>query len=268
MLRHDALDLLDDPDARLVADQTVEFTAFLWDLHQQGRLRTDFRPLDSRVGHHVPCHLKALGRPPRRAGAACVDPRPARAYNRRELLGHGRHLRPEGGELRLSLEAGRPMLRGAGPARRAASARRSAAPAGCRWKTAAASAPCTRPSTWPWPTASCPNSPGISNSPSAGWCSAESFDPIAYVCKLLSERSVSASLPAPGTWPARRCLRIRLARGARWRTCGGGWPPPIPPWPALLERSALAVDDEFADDSLTLPEQAEVALLPPVSGGC
>jgi molybdopterin converting factor subunit 1 len=35
----------------------------------------------------------------------------------------------------------------------------------------------------------------------------------------------------------------------------------------LLERSALAVDNEFAEDSLTLPVDAEVALLPPVSGG-
>ena len=60
MLRHDYLDLIDDPDAKLVAAQTVEFTTFLWDLHQQGRLRTDFRPLDLSLGHHVPCHLKAL----------------------------------------------------------------------------------------------------------------------------------------------------------------------------------------------------------------
>ena len=35
----------------------------------------------------------------------------------------------------------------------------------------------------------------------------------------------------------------------------------------LLERSALAVDDEFAGDDKTLPAGAEVALLPPVSGG-
>jgi len=35
----------------------------------------------------------------------------------------------------------------------------------------------------------------------------------------------------------------------------------------LLKRSALAVNNEFADDSLALPLQAEVALLPPVSGG-
>ena len=36
---------------------------------------------------------------------------------------------------------------------------------------------------------------------------------------------------------------------------------------SLLERSALAVENEFADDSLMLSDNAEVALLPPVSGG-
>jgi molybdopterin converting factor subunit 1 len=35
----------------------------------------------------------------------------------------------------------------------------------------------------------------------------------------------------------------------------------------LAERSALAVNDEFAEDGLILPLGAEVALLPPVSGG-
>lgn len=35
----------------------------------------------------------------------------------------------------------------------------------------------------------------------------------------------------------------------------------------LLERSALAVHDEFAEDTLVLSADAEVALLPPVSGG-
>jgi Fe-S oxidoreductase len=64
MLRQDALDLIDDADARLVAAQVVELTAFLGDLHQEGRLRTDFNRLDVSIGHHVPCHLKALGRPP------------------------------------------------------------------------------------------------------------------------------------------------------------------------------------------------------------
>jgi molybdopterin converting factor subunit 1 len=35
----------------------------------------------------------------------------------------------------------------------------------------------------------------------------------------------------------------------------------------LLDRSALAVDDDFADDDLPLPANSEAALIPPVSGG-
>jgi molybdopterin converting factor subunit 1 len=35
----------------------------------------------------------------------------------------------------------------------------------------------------------------------------------------------------------------------------------------LLARSAIAVNNEFAPDSLVLTANAEVALLPPVSGG-
>ena len=36
---------------------------------------------------------------------------------------------------------------------------------------------------------------------------------------------------------------------------------------SLVRQSALAVNDEFAEDSWHLPGGAEVALLPPVSGG-
>src|SRR4029077_4629588 len=36
---------------------------------------------------------------------------------------------------------------------------------------------------------------------------------------------------------------------------------------SLLEKSALAINNEFADDSLLLPPNSEIALLPPVSGG-
>jgi FAD/FMN-containing dehydrogenase/Fe-S oxidoreductase len=61
MLRQDYLDLSDDPDAALVSKATAELTEFLWALHEQGRLRTDFQPLDAGLGHHVPCHIKALG---------------------------------------------------------------------------------------------------------------------------------------------------------------------------------------------------------------
>jgi molybdopterin converting factor subunit 1 len=35
----------------------------------------------------------------------------------------------------------------------------------------------------------------------------------------------------------------------------------------LLEKSAFAINDEFAEDAAKIPSGAEVALLPPVSGG-
>jgi molybdopterin converting factor subunit 1 len=35
----------------------------------------------------------------------------------------------------------------------------------------------------------------------------------------------------------------------------------------LLEKSAFAINDEFAEDAAPIPGGAEVALLPPVSGG-
>lgn len=64
MLRHDYLDLLDEADTRDVAGAVVEFTEFLHELHRQGHLRTDFHPLELSLGHHVPCHLKALRQSP------------------------------------------------------------------------------------------------------------------------------------------------------------------------------------------------------------
>lgn len=63
MLRSDYLDLLNDADARVVSERTVELTEFLWQLHCDGKLRTDFQPLDVSLGHHVPCHVKALNKP-------------------------------------------------------------------------------------------------------------------------------------------------------------------------------------------------------------
>ncbi len=62
-LTQDYLDLFDDPDAKLVAANTVELTALLWRLHEAGELRTDFQRLEATVGHHVPCHVKALRGP-------------------------------------------------------------------------------------------------------------------------------------------------------------------------------------------------------------
>ena len=59
-LTQDYLDLSDDPDTRLVAENTLELTGLLWRLHQAGRLNRNFHRLDLDLGHHVPCHMKAL----------------------------------------------------------------------------------------------------------------------------------------------------------------------------------------------------------------
>ncbi len=110
LFRQDALDLLDDPDARLVAEHVVEATSYLWDLHRAGQLRTDLQPLDFSVGHHVPCHVKALGRPP--AGPLLLALIPGLRVRTIDVSCSGMAgtfgLKAE--NYALSLEAGRPML--------------------------------------------------------------------------------------------------------------------------------------------------------------
>ena len=41
----------------------------------------------------------------------------------------------------------------------------------------------------------------------------------------------------------------------------------VPALDGFLDRCAVAVNEEFADDDLAVPRDSEVALLPPVSGG-
>ena len=48
-------------DARLVAAQTRDASAFLWALHRRGQLDVDFDPLELRAGYHTPCHLRVRG---------------------------------------------------------------------------------------------------------------------------------------------------------------------------------------------------------------
>jgi Fe-S oxidoreductase len=111
MLRHDYLDLVDDPDAAVVAEQTVELTTYLGELHREGRLRTDFaQPLDCAVGHHVPCHLKALGQPP--AGPALLALIPGLRVHTIDVScsGMADTFGFKAENYALSLAAGRPML--------------------------------------------------------------------------------------------------------------------------------------------------------------
>jgi Fe-S oxidoreductase len=110
MFRHDARDLIDDPDVALVAEQTVEFTGYLWDLHRQGRLRTDLQPLEIAVGHHVPCHLKALGGQAAGPSLLALIPRLNALTIDVSCSGMAGTFGLKAENYDVSLEAGRPML--------------------------------------------------------------------------------------------------------------------------------------------------------------
>lgn len=61
MLTQDYLDLVDDPGAHQVARHTVELMSYLQQLREQNRLpqaKIEGFPLS--IGHHIPCHIKAL----------------------------------------------------------------------------------------------------------------------------------------------------------------------------------------------------------------
>jgi molybdopterin converting factor subunit 1 len=62
-------------------------------------------------------------------------------------------------------------------------------------------------------------------------------------------------------------LHVALPVGATVGTLRSLLAATNPALAGLLARSALAVDDEFADDNQVVPVGATVALLPPVSGG-
>jgi Fe-S oxidoreductase len=59
-LTHEYPALVDDDDARLVAENASEACSYLWRMHEQGALQLDFKPLNFTLGYHLPCHLKAL----------------------------------------------------------------------------------------------------------------------------------------------------------------------------------------------------------------
>lgn len=62
-------------------------------------------------------------------------------------------------------------------------------------------------------------------------------------------------------------LRVEMSEGATIADLRRRLAADYPPLSSLLARSALAVENEFATDSQVLSADAEIALLPPVSGG-
>ncbi len=57
--KHEYLHILNDADAKLVAENTWEATEYLWQRHLQGKLRTNFRETPLTIAHHLPCHQRA-----------------------------------------------------------------------------------------------------------------------------------------------------------------------------------------------------------------
>jgi molybdopterin converting factor subunit 1 len=63
------------------------------------------------------------------------------------------------------------------------------------------------------------------------------------------------------------CVAAELPAGATVMTLRRELAEVVPALIGLLERCAIAVNGEFAGEAQPLPPGAEVALLPPVSGG-
>jgi FAD/FMN-containing dehydrogenase/Fe-S oxidoreductase len=61
LTREYPLILDDDEDALTVAENSFDACHYLWQLHQNGKLKLGFQPQRISVGYHVPCHLRALG---------------------------------------------------------------------------------------------------------------------------------------------------------------------------------------------------------------
>ncbi len=59
-LKHEYLNLVNDDDAKLVADNTSEACRYLWDLHRENQLSLDMRPVSAAVAYHEPCHIRAI----------------------------------------------------------------------------------------------------------------------------------------------------------------------------------------------------------------
>jgi Fe-S oxidoreductase len=59
-LKNEYVHIIDNDDARLVADHSWEAGNYLWKMHQQNELELDLKPLSLSVVYHTPCHLKAI----------------------------------------------------------------------------------------------------------------------------------------------------------------------------------------------------------------
>ena len=59
-LKYEYPRITDHPDVRVVAEQTVDAGTFLHGYHADGKLKTDFAPLELKIAYHTPCHQRFL----------------------------------------------------------------------------------------------------------------------------------------------------------------------------------------------------------------
>ncbi|NDC53258.1 MAG: FAD-binding oxidoreductase [Planctomycetia bacterium] len=62
-LTHDYPLLVEDDDMERIVAATTDATTYLWELHRDGRLRLDLRPVRTRILYHAPCHVRVRQTP-------------------------------------------------------------------------------------------------------------------------------------------------------------------------------------------------------------
>lgn len=65
----------------------------------------------------------------------------------------------------------------------------------------------------------------------------------------------------------RETIDVELADGATVANLRAAIAEQYPPLASVLPHARLAVDNQYADDAAGIPATAEVAVIPPVSGG-
>ena len=251
---------------------------YLWELHREGRLRLDFRPVPARRPLPRPLPLADRGRrhEPGRAPAA-ARARPHGAGGRPRLLGHGRHVRPgpralprepprragaRDGDAQRRRRGGRyrvqrlPDTNGAGhdEADRAPGETAREGLWSARWRRSRTDSTACSP---PRAAGSRPADAAPAMEPTDArrppWCPATLRSPV--------RRHGRGRRPPRGStfaWQGRH----------RGRPAGGRREPRARASAPLLARSAFAIGGRYvADDDAGVPAGADVAVIPPVSGG-
>jgi len=65
----------------------------------------------------------------------------------------------------------------------------------------------------------------------------------------------------------RDCIEVELPAAATIRQLRGALVEQFPPLAEVIPHARLAVNSEYAADAATIPAAADVAIIPPVSGG-